>query len=157
MKRFLGLALVALASFAVVGCDNASLKTEMVSGVVTLDGVPVEGATVTFSPTSGGIMAAGQTNADGKYTLTSQQGGGPGKGAVVGEYQVGVVKSINTAPQPTKEELEKASAEGRDISKDYPANYEDLVPKRYKLPQFSGLTASVQAGDNTFDFQLTSE
>lgn len=157
MKSFLGLALVAVACFAVVGCGGASLKTEMVTGVVTLDGAPVEGATVTFSPTSGGVMAVGQTDAEGKYTLTSQQGGAPGKGAVVGEYQVGVVKSVNTAPQPTQEEREKASAEGRDISKDYPAKYEDLVPKQYKLPQFSGLTASVKAGENTFDFELKSE
>lgn len=157
MKRFLGLALVALASFAVVGCNGSSLKTEMVVGVVTLDGTPVEGATVTFSPTSGGVPAIGQTDKDGKYTLTSQQGGAPGKGAVVGEYQVGIVKSVNTAPQPTQEELEKASAEGRDITKEYPPQYEDLVPKQYKLPQFSGLTASVQAGSNTFDFELTSE
>ena len=46
---------------------------EYVQGVVTLDGAPLEGATVFFSPKgSAGKGAAGKTQSDGSFTLNTQ-------------------------------------------------------------------------------------
>jgi hypothetical protein len=61
----LGLAAVVVAS---TGCGGQpTLQTEYVEGVVTLDGQPVEGATVTFVPVAEGqgAPATGMTNAQG--------------------------------------------------------------------------------------------
>ncbi len=78
-----------------VGCSPKELKTDYVEGVVTMNGSPVEGATVTFSPKGGGPTALGKTDATGKYTLSSLQGGGVGKGALAGDYVVTIVKFRN--------------------------------------------------------------
>ena len=61
---------------AAIGCggDEAeTVSTEMVEGVVTLDGRPVEGATLTFVPVTEGFGAAatGMSDAEGKYRLTA--------------------------------------------------------------------------------------
>ena len=57
-------------ALAAVGCGGG---TANVSGVVTLDGKPVEGATVTFTPDSkdgGGVGASyGKTDAQGRFSL----------------------------------------------------------------------------------------
>jgi hypothetical protein len=76
------LALIAV----LVGCGA---KPVPVTGVVRLDGAPVEGATVTFITADGNLSAAGQTDADGNFSLST--GGQPG--AFPGDYQVVVVKT----------------------------------------------------------------
>lgn len=152
-QLFVALALLA-STVLFAGCGGAKVKTQMVTGVVKLDGAPVEGAAVTFVPTSGTLGAYGITDASGVYTLTTQ-GGAEGKGAVEGEYQVGITKQENVAPTPSKEEVAKASEEGRDISKEYPSEWKDVVPSKYAAPNLSGLTATVKKGKNTVDFELT--
>ncbi|MDO5310163.1 MAG: carboxypeptidase-like regulatory domain-containing protein [Planctomycetia bacterium] len=149
------LALVVAMTTLFVGCKGGSIKTEMVTGKITLDGEPVADAKIVFSPVGSGESASGVSDAEGVYTLTTN-GGAPGKGALVGEYQVGIVKQENVAPQPTKEELEAASAAGEDISRKYPAEMKDIIPTKYVIPARSGLTASVKAGKNEIDFQLDS-
>ena len=66
------------------------------TGVVTLDGKTVEGATVTFNPSGGSDQkpAVGTSGADGKYSLTTFTGG---DGALPGLYKVTVSK-IQYAP-----------------------------------------------------------
>lgn len=159
MKKLALLLACVAALTCVAGCGGSKLKTAFVEGVVKLDGSPVEGAIVTFSPVAGGtgVMATGVTDAQGRYLLTSEQGGGVDKGAVAGAYEVGIVKSENVAPKPTQAELEEASKNGVDISKEYPAEYQYIVPQKYMIPTQSGLTANVANGKNTFDFELTTE
>src|SRR5437762_8177513 len=82
--------LLAAAVFAGAGCSgNVGIK-----GKVTLDGQPVEGASVQFVPVDGGRPAFGTTDASGVFTLsTIKQGDGTSKG----EYKVTVTKmSDNT-------------------------------------------------------------
>jgi len=52
-----------------------------VTGVVTINGEPVEGASVTFAPAEGGRSAFGSTGADGSYELDYTPGD---KGAKIG-------------------------------------------------------------------------
>ena len=80
-----------LSVFAVitaVGCGGASFVP--VTGTVTLDGKPLAGAAVNFTPATAGQgqVAQGQTDESGKFTLSSVGG----LGAVPGSYKIGVSK-----------------------------------------------------------------
>lgn len=77
---------------ALLGCDSGGKKiplpdTVPVSGVVTLDGKPLETAVVTFSPTgtTKGVDCLGLTDEEGKYKLKQIRGK---DGAPQGTYRV---------------------------------------------------------------------
>jgi hypothetical protein len=69
-----------------VGCGQS--ETVPVTGTVTLNGQPATEAEVLFTPTKG-RMASGQTDAAGKFTLSTNK---PGDGAVPGEHKVTIVQ-----------------------------------------------------------------
>lgn len=80
------------------GCGGSGkpIKTE---GLVTLDGKPVEGATVTFHPEAEkGHVATGLTDGDGVFRL---QTFADGDGALPGEYKVTVTKTEAVAGPPS--------------------------------------------------------
>jgi hypothetical protein len=88
-------ALTLLATIFAVGCsDDGTLKTVNVSGTVTLDGKPVEGAMLTFEPvTEGeGYSAFGATDASGRYKLQTSYGKAEA-GTTPGKYKVTISKS----------------------------------------------------------------
>lgn len=67
------------------GCSE-SFKIIPVSGQVTTeDGKPLDKIFVEFYPLSGGPKSLGETDAEGKFTLSTAEGQ---KGAVVGDHQV---------------------------------------------------------------------
>lgn len=72
--------------FTTVGCGKGTLIK--VQGVVTLDGEPLAGATVSFMPVGEGRPASGRTDADGRFRLTTSR---TDDGALPGEYKVVVV------------------------------------------------------------------
>lgn len=118
---------------SIVGCSNNPAnypETGAVSGTVTMDGGPLEGATVSFIPAEG-RPSKGRTDAEGKYTLRYA---GSIQGAIVGTCTVSISKSI-------ADEQAEAMVE--------------LVPDRY-IGTESELTAEVTDRQNTFDFALTS-
>ncbi len=94
---------------AAVGCGGgaSSVKTVPVRGKVTLDGKPVEGATVQFAPEegSGGRAASGLTKSDGTFELTTVGGGA---GAVPGKYKVAITKRATTGPAQAPKSQEEA-------------------------------------------------
>jgi len=91
MPRIL-LALVLAGSLPVLaGCGGPKLVP--VTGVVTFDGKPVEGATVTFVSEDGKNSFSGSTDASGKYSLQE----GEKVGALPGAYKVLVVKNPHKA------------------------------------------------------------
>jgi hypothetical protein len=91
-----------LAVVGATGCGGDGPAVEKVAGVVRLDGKPVEGATVSFVPGSGGLFASGLTAADGSFTLnTAAPGARPGSGAAVGDYRVTIVKMESSSPRKT--------------------------------------------------------
>ena len=70
-----------------MACGGAG-KPVKVSGRVTLDGQPLAGATVVFNPADGkGTIAAGRTDADGEFRLTTF---GTDDGALPGDYKITV-------------------------------------------------------------------
>ncbi|HEV3117674.1 MAG TPA: carboxypeptidase-like regulatory domain-containing protein [Gemmataceae bacterium] len=82
--------LLAAAALASGGCA----RTVGIKGRVTLDGQPVEGASIQFVPLDGGRVAFGTTDQDGYYTLSAFK---PGDGAPKGEYKVTVAKMSDNA------------------------------------------------------------
>lgn len=111
--------------------DQPDLGT--VTGVVTMDGTPFEGALVSFAPTEG-RSSQGVTDAEGKYELLYI---GNTKGAKVGSHKVHITTYIADDSDP----------DARNIKETIPAKYH----------KDSTLTAEVKKGKNTFDFPLESK
>jgi hypothetical protein len=85
-RRAASFTLIAAALVTLNGCGP---KLHPVSGTVTLDGSPVEGAAVTFISDDGKKTFAGQTDASGNFTIYS----GEKPGATAGTYKVLVTKA----------------------------------------------------------------
>lgn len=134
----------AAAFLLLAGCRPSEFQ--YVEGVITLDGVPVEAATVTFRPREQrGMMAAGVTDSSGRYRLNPLRGK-DGAGALVGEYDVAVFK----AREP--------GGEGTFLVREGGIEY--VTPPGYADTATSGLTATIKSGRNTgesvsFDLKRT--
>jgi hypothetical protein len=84
--------LFALLVAAAGGCGGKN-KPVRVEGIVTLDGNPLAGATITFVPEQEGRRpASGVTDDDGSFELTTFQAG---DGALAGDYKVTVSKGVD--------------------------------------------------------------
>ncbi|MCA9012679.1 MAG: carboxypeptidase regulatory-like domain-containing protein [Planctomycetaceae bacterium] len=97
VNKFRSVCVVGLLLGALSGCGGGTdkwvegrEKVNPVSGIVTLDGKPVEGAVVMFISASKPISAQGLTDASGQYHLTTYE---QHDGAVAGEHKVTVRKT----------------------------------------------------------------
>ena len=149
-KLFLVAALVF--SCSVVGC-NRGPNVQLVEGVVLFKGEPLFRANVSFAPkTEGsGIYATGDTDEQGHFLLSSMQGGAPMKGAVVGEYDVCIVRMKD---EPAKWVAAPVNPDGSVNPSGKIPIYESMIPARYRDNATSGLSATVVKGKNTFKFEL---
>ncbi|QDT89461.1 carboxypeptidase-like regulatory domain-containing protein [Gimesia algae] len=122
----------------VAGCGSGGEpipELAQVTGVVTMDGAPLEGAKVIFEPQQATDKArrrasSATTESDGSYTLEYNS---DASGATPGTHKVMILKM--------------------------PDNPEDagiqLVPAKYN--DKTELTAEVEVGNNTFNFDLKSK
>ena len=139
------LAIVSLSWAA--GCGSAGPDVQFVRGVVTLDGNPVDGCLVVFSPEeAGGLAAAGTTDAKGRFQLNSRNSQRFGQGAIAGPYRVTL----------SKLEGKPADDEGRETSATAPTIPKELMPLVYTSKQTTPLRATVVKGTNEFTFALES-
>lgn len=153
MLRRVGKILPPLAAIIVLsGCGEGGDKwtearpeTFPTAGTVTFKDQPVEGATVVFTPVGHENGAVGLTDAEGRFELRTFE---PNDGAVAGDYKVAIrkVEVISSGadeppatPDPTPEPLKERS----------------LLPERYGNAASSGLTKTVEEGENQFAFELT--
>jgi hypothetical protein len=90
MIRVLRAAPLLLLTLGTLGCGA---KPVPVSGVVTLDGKAVEGATVSFVTADGKQSATGFTDGSGAFSLTTADQ----SGAFPGEYKIVVTRSPKTS------------------------------------------------------------
>lgn len=133
----------------VAGCSSGGgnlPRTVPASGVVTLDGKPVDGAQVVFVPADAGVTGAyGVTDASGRFSLRAFE---QKDGAIPGQYLVQVSKTIEVRlPGPA------GSVDGGD-----PVRFEHGVPARYTNVQSSGLTATIpENGTKDLKFELKSK
>lgn len=133
----------------VMGCGGGSVdstKYVSVTGVVTLDGKPIEGATVSFVPKKTGQMSFGLTGPDGKFSLKAGTGQ---SGAAVGDHNVTVTLALDLSPKkpvaaaddlapPTSAELGATDSENAATGIKY------IIPERYGKPGV--LSATVPDG-----------
>ncbi|MCI0333903.1 MAG: hypothetical protein L0228_11850 [Planctomycetes bacterium] len=126
--------LLACTALAMIGCGSSGPELGTVSGIVTLDGKPLEGATVQFAP-SLGRLSRGRTGADGKYQLSYV---GSEMGALLGEHKVTI-----TSAWEEEDPLKGIT------------HHPERLPPRYHTK--SDLKRTVEAGHNTFDFATESK
>jgi hypothetical protein len=154
---------------AIWGCDKGpSVATYPITGTVTYQGKPVEGAAVMFqSKNPDGPKATGDTDAEGRFTLTTYLG--PQqilKGAVPDEYKVAIVKApppeggVDATKEPPDQDYSKMldrmkqragpipGADSRAATGAAPTQKASLLPEKYANPETSGLKFTVVTGKN---------
>ncbi|MCA9157827.1 MAG: carboxypeptidase regulatory-like domain-containing protein [Pirellulaceae bacterium] len=134
MNRLIGslyrLCFVGFALILFVGCPETS-KLVQVTGKITVDGKPANGASVLFFPEgSGGEVAAGSADANGQFTLVSNME----PGIAPGKYKVTV-----TWPDPAKRPSTEDIAMGR--AKDAP----DILKGKFVNKDRSTLSVEITA------------
>ena len=127
-----------------LGCGGEFPMAD-VSGVITLDGQPLENATVFFQPRRSssnpivGPPAIGVTDDAGRYEVTTHK---LGSGAVVGQHVVSISTFETRMKDPKNSDALEVVSEER-------------VPKRYRAP--SELSFEVPSGGSReANFELTS-
>jgi hypothetical protein len=118
-------------------------------GTVTFAGQPIDGATVVFVTQSGGRFynAMGTTDSAGRFRLQTFR---PQDGAVPGSHRVQIEKLSYTA-KPVAGPVPDGFPTSTSVEISH-------LPKKYRSPQTSGLTAEVTPkGPNEFTFELTTE
>ncbi len=146
--RNIVLFLLCISFLATTGCGNKKMATNMVTGIVTLDGAPLADATVTFSPVAEGMLAVGRTDNAGQFTLQTQLGG-VGKGTTEGEYAITVSK---ISAEPTGKTYTNESGETVDAVED-----KQHVPAIYTKAKTSPLKHTIVKGKNTVTLDLSSK
>jgi hypothetical protein len=151
--------LAPLLGLLLAGCNSSNRPaTYPVSGTVTMNGQPLEGATVVFVPTEGAVgqqAATGITDAAGKYKLSTYV---TDDGANAGEYRIKVSKY--DGKKPTKEEQERYISYEEEQKIQFAGDERPTPPAKNLLPpkfgddSTSGLTYTVTKGSNTFDIKL---
>ena len=146
---------------AAAGCEGRRTPVP-VTGTVTLDGKPVEGATVTFhllGDDKEGRPATGQTDKTGAFQLKT----GNEDGARPGEYKVVVIKNVLADPKLKVPDFPD-TPEGRNqrdhfvwkhFGDDQPP-YKNALPDRYGDLKATPLTCKVP-DDSPVHFPLTSK
>ena len=134
-----------------LGCGGADQSqglpaTVPVTGQVTLDGAPIEGAVVTFVPTGKtmGIECVGRTDDTGMYTPKQTRGG---EGVPPGTYTVVISRFLRDGKPVT------STAPGAGAMGVLP----ESLPPKYSDPTVTKLTATVPDEGGTIDFALESK
>ncbi len=130
MKNFANfLCIATLSGLTLYGCSQVpeGPKTVTAEGIVTLNGTPVEGATIVFIGDNGEYSAHGISDESGAFSLDSFE---YKTGAVPGSYKVVVTKTVEITEgdaKPMKGEEAKHAGEGEQlgIKNDLPAKYEN--------------------------------
>lgn len=115
-----------LFSAVLVGCGGDDTKLAPVSGVVqTLDGQPVENATVNFTPVTEETVAPtayGMTDSEGRFTLQTTAGS---KGAFIGENSVSITLTSGDASDDS----------GESVKNLIPPKYNTESEEKFKVPE----------------------
>ncbi len=140
------------------GCGSGVKKPDWpegveVSGVVKLDGEPVETAIVRYIPEAEttGPGATGMTDSLGEYSLTFRDANGKiANGVIPGKYKVAIsrmVKQDGTVWTPSPENNEGPRMTGA----------MEQIPMKYSNPAQSTLRAVIGPKGGTFNFEVKSK
>ncbi len=132
-RPLLALAFALAATSLAGGCGGP--PRAKLQGTVTMDGVPLPDGSIEFFPSQGVGQTAGTSIKDGKYAVEASVG--PMKVAINAMVVTGRQKAYDTPDSPMMDIVKSA------------------VPERYNTK--SELTATLTAGPNVVDFDLTSD
>jgi hypothetical protein len=147
-----------------IGCGG---RMSTVEGKVTLDGTPVEGASVSFVPEDAkGQPANGITDASGTFTLKT----GTKSGVAPGNYKVVVVKTpqatgfdpgkMKPGSPEAQEEMKKNMAKmgpGTGGKASGPQGPKNELPEKYSDASKTPLKATVPLSERPYKADLTSK
>lgn len=152
--------ILVLGAVALVGCssdDGADDLPETVSaeGVLTLDGKPLEGASIVLSPSDpAGYAASTISGTNGKFRLQSF----PMKdGAVPGNYQIAVTKSVESGGAGAWKPEDFGEDAAHAAESPPPSSLKNVLPAQYADPQTSGLSLTIPPeGLSDYEIELKS-
>lgn len=150
--KFQSLVFTLSAMVLLAGCGKGdkNLPVYPVTGIVTYNNKPVEGATVMFRNTSNksAKVATGLTDAQGKFTLNTY---GDADGAAAGDYEVAVSKFSGGETKTGQVSMEDAI----DQNKSSAPKAKSEIPLKYADSTQSGLRFTVsESGTNDFKIEL---
>jgi hypothetical protein len=120
---------------SVMGCSSRT--TASVHGKVTLDGLPLDDATISFVPTAGGQrQSAWTTIKNGEYAILDKDGLGTGPFRV----EIRALRPTGEKPNPNEPTMIPSK---------------EIIPARYNSN--SELKTEIKAGANAADFALKSK
>ncbi|QDT57406.1 hypothetical protein Pan44_54750 [Caulifigura coniformis] len=125
-----------VAAVVMAGCGADGPPRGDVRGRVTVGGEPVENGAIVFVP------VAGIQGAPVQFQIVNGEYASDVKGPVVGKNSV----QISGARATGKQTMNMVTGEQVDV-------FEEIVPAKYNNDR-SELSADIQAGENTFDFEL---
>jgi hypothetical protein len=131
---FLPIAMIAFTSF---GCGG--MQVAEVEGTVKVDGKGVDLIQVEFWPTSDGLRSIGVTDAEGRFTLTADDGR---KGATLGSHKV-VLRDVGIMG----DKFLGRAGETVDMTK----GKKSRISEAYGESSKTTIVKTVAAGKNTFD------
>jgi len=153
MKNCSFLLLFCCVPLGLAGCGSANpFGTVPVTGKITVDGEPMSGVSISFTPTDeAGMTAYGMTVADGTFQLTT--GGAPfGTGAKPGSYYLTFSKVEATGQGVSLADIEAGVVQrgGGPAAPTY------LIPKKFSDPKTTGFdpVEVKKSGKNNFSFNL---
>jgi len=129
-----------------VGCGSGTYEVLLpAGGTITLDGVPLDGATVAFIPSKSSQMqpSYGYTGTDGKYELKTPEGDA---GVSPGEYRIVISKIVMSDGTPVPPGSQTGGAEG-----------DESIPYPHSDPRATKNVAIVAEGTEVFDVEIKSE
>lgn len=154
LENRLSLVVAVLSACCLSGCGHSSDTPALssVTGVVTIEGQPIQEGQITFLPdtTQGteGPSFTGELHEDGSFSI---HGPGGVEGAIPGHYKV----VINSLPV-SHEELMKTARQGRLKRSDFLRDSQ--IPPVYQSPKSSPLHVVVEAEQpNRYQFQLSTK
>lgn len=127
-----------LLAIALSGCGKSDpLGRQAVSGVVTLDGQPLEQGAITFLPQEKKATSGGAVITNGKYAVPREQGLAPGK------YKITITASKGGA-------VSSGEAPGM------PVAAVELIPAEYNTKSDKTVDVTAQ-GPNAFNFDIVTK
>ena len=140
-----------------VGCGGADMAGRPArvpaGGVVMMNGEPISGATVVFSPVSHQEGASAVTDDEGRFRLRTFD---PDDGAVPGMYKVTIRKVEMLPGRPVRSGEGGSGGEGGEEEDEVPPPIEKYItPEKYGRASTTDLEADVEeGGSNEFMFEL---
>lgn len=119
-------------------------KTVTASGTITLDGAPLDGASITLL-NENGVTAIAKSDSNGRFSLRTVVGADMVDGAVPGLHQVGVAKTVTEGGgaemKPGENERDMVNRMAGSMMGAAKQKY--IVPQQFGSPQSSKLSLDV--------------